>query len=91
MTDMIAIDGSFGEGGGQIVRSSLALSLVTGRPFVIDNIGAWQGTGGGTFRSLGLSRHAKTHLKILETFLGIRGEAIRRGDDDWQVRIAAAD
>ena len=37
---MLRIDGSFGEGGGQILRSSLALSLVTGRPFVIENIRA---------------------------------------------------
>jgi RNA 3'-terminal phosphate cyclase (ATP) len=35
---MIEIDGSFGEGGGQILRSSLALSLVTGRPVTIDRI-----------------------------------------------------
>jgi len=40
MTDMLTIDGSFGEGGGQIVRSSLALSLVTGRPVTIDHIRA---------------------------------------------------
>ncbi len=40
MTDLIRIDGSRGEGGGQIVRSALALSLVTGRPFTIDNIRA---------------------------------------------------
>ena len=37
---MIHIDGSFGEGGGQILRSSLALSLVTGMPFKIKNIRA---------------------------------------------------
>ncbi len=37
---MIAIDGSYGEGGGQIVRTSLALSLVTGKPFSISNIRA---------------------------------------------------
>ncbi len=30
---MLAIDGSHGEGGGQIIRTSLALSLVTGKPF----------------------------------------------------------
>jgi RNA 3'-terminal phosphate cyclase (ATP) len=36
----LTIDGSFGEGGGQILRSSLALSIVTGRPFVIENIRA---------------------------------------------------
>jgi RNA 3'-terminal phosphate cyclase (ATP) len=34
------IDGSLGEGGGQILRSSLALSLVTGKPLVIENIRA---------------------------------------------------
>ncbi|MCA9090840.1 MAG: RNA 3'-terminal phosphate cyclase [Planctomycetaceae bacterium] len=38
--DFIHIDGSHGEGGGQIVRSSLALSLVTGRPVVIQDIRA---------------------------------------------------
>ena len=37
---MIEIDGSEGEGGGQIIRSSLALSLVTGKPFRIENIRA---------------------------------------------------
>jgi RNA 3'-terminal phosphate cyclase (ATP) len=37
---MIALDGSEGEGGGQILRSALALSLVTGTPFRIDNIRA---------------------------------------------------
>ena len=30
---MIIIDGSEGEGGGQIVRNACALSLVTGQPF----------------------------------------------------------
>jgi RNA 3'-terminal phosphate cyclase (ATP) len=37
---MITIDGSFGEGGGQILRSALALSMVTGTPFRIENIRA---------------------------------------------------
>ena len=37
---MIAIDGSYGGGGGQILRTSLALSLVTGKPFAIHNIRA---------------------------------------------------
>ena len=35
---MIIIDGSAGEGGGQVLRSALGLSLVTGRPFTIENI-----------------------------------------------------
>jgi RNA 3'-terminal phosphate cyclase (ATP) len=38
LNEYIHIDGSQGEGGGQIVRSSLALSLVTGRPFTIENL-----------------------------------------------------
>lgn len=37
---MIRIDGSAGEGGGQILRTSLSLSAVTGRPFRVDNIRA---------------------------------------------------
>ena len=37
---ILTIDGSCGEGGGQVLRSSLAMSLVTGRPFVIENIRA---------------------------------------------------
>lgn len=37
---MIEIDGSMGEGGGQVLRSSLSLSLCTGKPFCITNIRA---------------------------------------------------
>jgi RNA 3'-terminal phosphate cyclase (ATP) len=37
---MIEIDGSTGEGGGQVLRTSLALSLATGRPFRIERIRA---------------------------------------------------
>lgn len=37
---MIHIDGSSGEGGGQILRSSLSLSLATGQPFKVDHIRA---------------------------------------------------
>src|SRR4051812_30204363 len=35
---MIVIDGAEGEGGGQVLRTALSLSLVTGRPFRIENI-----------------------------------------------------
>ncbi|MCA9604266.1 MAG: RNA 3'-terminal phosphate cyclase [Myxococcales bacterium] len=37
---MIEIDGSFGEGGGQILRSSLALATLTGQPVRIDRVRA---------------------------------------------------
>lgn len=37
---MIVLDGSAGEGGGQIVRTALALSSLTGQPFRVKNIRA---------------------------------------------------
>src|SRR6185503_18571690 len=37
---MLHLDGSAGEGGGQILRTALGLSLVTGKPFTIDRIRA---------------------------------------------------
>ena len=37
---MIKIDGSMGEGGGQILRTSLALSAITGKPFTVEKIRA---------------------------------------------------
>src|SRR5436305_11480511 len=39
-SSMLELDGSFGEGGGQILRSSLALSLLTGKPFHLRNVRA---------------------------------------------------
>ena len=35
---MIILDGSYGEGGGQILRTALVLSLLTDQPFRIENI-----------------------------------------------------
>jgi len=37
---LIAIDGSIGEGGGQVLRSALSLSLLTGQAFTMTNIRA---------------------------------------------------
>jgi RNA 3'-terminal phosphate cyclase (ATP) len=40
MTNFLIIDGSYGEGGGQILRSTLGLSAITGRPVCIENLRA---------------------------------------------------
>lgn len=53
---MITIDGSIGEGGGQILRTSLALSLITGKPFRIEKIRAGR-------RSPGLLRQHLTSVQ----------------------------
>lgn len=37
-TDLLDIDGTAGEGGGQVLRTALALSLITGRGFTLRNI-----------------------------------------------------
>ena len=37
---MIELDGAYGEGGGQILRTAVALAALTGRALVIRNIRA---------------------------------------------------
>lgn len=36
----ILIDGAHGEGGGQILRTALALSALTGRPLTVEDVRA---------------------------------------------------
>ncbi|PNX53556.1 MAG: hypothetical protein BV458_04070, partial [Thermoplasmata archaeon M9B2D] len=43
---MLSIDGSYGEGGGQIVRTAVALSVLTKQPIEIYNIRAGRPTPG---------------------------------------------
>jgi RNA 3'-terminal phosphate cyclase (ATP) len=38
--DWLVLDGSSGEGGGQILRTALSLSMITGEPFGLENIRA---------------------------------------------------
>src|SRR5262245_11938020 len=64
---MLTIDGSVGEGGGQILRSALSLSLVTGTPFRIDNIR-------GNRRKPGLLRQ---HLTAVEAAAAVGGAEVQ--------------
>ena len=50
-------------------------------------IGAWQGSGGGSFRTLELSRHSTTHAEILRAFLGVEVDIEHRARDDVFVRV----
>ena len=50
--NIIKIDGSFGEGGGQILRTALSLSAITRKPFEIYNIRANRKTPGLSYQHL---------------------------------------
>jgi len=57
---MIVIDGSFGEGGGQILRMSIGIAAALGKPIKIINIRAKR-------KNPGLQRQHLTAIKILQT------------------------
>lgn len=95
--ELITIDGSVGEGGGQILRTSLALSLLTKKPFRIINIRAGR-------RKPGLLRQHLTAVKAAtkvgdavsdgaelgSTELVFRPETIRGGDYHFAVGTAGS-
>ncbi len=60
VTVMIVIDGSRGEGGGQVLRTALSLSLVTGEPFTISSIRKGRGKPGILRQHLAAIRAAAT-------------------------------
>jgi len=77
--ETVFIDGSTGEGGGQILRTSLALSCITGKSLHIENIRAAR-------RNPGL---AKQHLSCVRAVCQIcsgqcRGDALKSSVLDFQ-------
>lgn len=68
----ILIDGSQGEGGGQVLRSSLTLAMATGRPFAIEKIRAGR-------RRPGLMRQHLTAVRAAAAVCGARVEGDRIG------------
>jgi RNA 3'-terminal phosphate cyclase (ATP) len=67
--DTIHIDGSFGEGGGQVLRTSLTLAAITGKRLHIDKIRANRPKPG----------LAKQHLTCVEAICAICGGKCRGG------------
>jgi RNA 3'-terminal phosphate cyclase (ATP) len=72
---MIIIDGSEGEGGGQIVRNACALSLVTGQPFRITNVR-------GKREKPGLMRQHVTAIEAALAVGGAHAEGIAVGSSE---------
>jgi RNA 3'-terminal phosphate cyclase (ATP) len=68
----IVIDGSAGEGGGQILRTSLALSMLTGTPFVLERVRAGR-------RKPGLMRQHLTCVKAAAAICGAELEGAALG------------
>lgn len=75
----LVLDGSAGEGGGQILRSSLALSVLTGTPFVLEDIRAGR-------RTPGLARQ---HLTCVRAAAAICGADVE-GDQMRSTRLSFA-
>ncbi|NOU07691.1 MAG: RNA 3'-phosphate cyclase, partial [Hyphomicrobiaceae bacterium] len=69
---MLILDGGYGEGGGQIVRTALALSMITGTPFRIENVRAKRKTPGLLRQHLTCVRAAEaiTQAKVTGAELG---------------------
>lgn len=65
MNALLEIDGSIGEGGGQVLRTSLALSMITGRPFRMVKIRAGR-------KKPGLGRQHRTSVIAAATVSGAR-------------------
>ncbi len=76
---MITIDGSEGEGGGQVLRYSAALSLITGEPFTIENI-----RGGRT--KPGMMRQHVTALEAAAAIGGAEVNGLAVGSDHLTFR-----
>lgn len=71
---MITIDGSYGEGGGQIIRTALALSTITGLAF--EAAGIRKGR-----EQPGLKAQHLTCIKALEQLTGARAEGAALGSE----------
>jgi RNA 3'-terminal phosphate cyclase (ATP) len=69
---MLVIDGSQGEGGGQVLRSSLSLAMLTGEPFRVENIRAGR-------EKPGLLRQHLTAVQAAAEICGAKCEGVHLG------------
>ena len=97
MENILTIDGSQGEGGGQILRTSLALSAITGRPIRIEKIRAGREVPGLRRQHLTCVRAAAaicgatvSEIDVGASELTFRPGPIRGGDYRFDVGTAGA-
>lgn len=72
--NLVAIDGSYGEGGGQILRTALALSAVLKRPLRVDHIRAGR-------KNPGLQPQHLKGVEALAQLTGGRAEGLKIGSE----------
>jgi RNA 3'-terminal phosphate cyclase (ATP) len=94
---MITLDGSFGEGGGQILRTSLALALLTGQPFQLRRIRARRSKPGlqpqhlMSVRAAATIGQAQTHGDALHSrTLVFEPGAVKPGKHQFEIGTAGA-
>ena len=75
--EIIKIDGSFGEGGGQIVRTAITLSALTNRPVIIKNIRKNR-------KTPGLKPQHLTAIKILQKICNASVEGVEIGSTSFK-------
>lgn len=71
----VHIDGSWGEGGGQVLRTSLTMSAITGRPVRIENIRAGR-------KKPGLAAQHVTSIKAIASLMSAHVEGARIGSKE---------
>jgi len=97
VSDVVRIDGSEGEGGGQMLRTALALSMVTGRPFEMVNIRARRDKPGLRPQHLACVKAAAriTSATVEGAVLGSRSLSfapgpVRPGTYDFEIKTAGS-
>jgi RNA 3'-terminal phosphate cyclase (ATP) len=94
---MLTIDGSTGEGGGQVLRSALALSLLGGKPFRIERIRAARSKPGLLRQHLTAVRAAQEvsgaeveGAELGASELSFRPGTVRCGEYTWRIGSAGS-